>query len=135
MPKEGPYGFSRSMINRHVVLPTGTGAATLCAAVALGFRGRIKAARYIADVAATGAGASRTLRLLKNGSVVVGTATVVLADVDEVGEVKAITIDRALNDFTDTDTLTVDIASGGTAFTAGAGNIEIEFLHRPQAYD
>lgn len=127
MPREASYGFHRAFIESPNVIPTGTGAATLRAAFTPGFRFIIEKVRWVTTVAGTGAGASRTFRVLKNASVVAATRTLVLADTAAVGQTVDYTVTAADATFDDDDTLTLDVAAGGTAFTAGQGYVEIQY--------
>lgn len=124
-------GYARQTISIPVVLPAGTGAATLLPAIALGHQYEVEDAWYIPTVAATGAGASRSVRILR-GSTVVATRTLVLADADTVGtDAPAFTVTPNLP-FRDGDTLSIDVAAGGTAFTAGSGYVLIVARQRLQ---
>ena len=80
-----------------------------------------------------GASASRTFRVIKGAGTVVATATILLAETTPVGLQKAFTVTAAEAEFDDDDTLTVDFASGGTAFSAGAGNLIIQYRQSPSA--
>lgn len=105
-----------------VVLPAGTGAADLVTGFVPGYRGKIKSWQYVADTAATGAGATRDFNLEIGTTDVTGSATTIaLADVDTVGERKAGSAITAANEFDDDDAISIEVAAGGTAFTAGAG--------------
>jgi hypothetical protein len=110
----------------HVVLPGGTGAEDQLTSVPLKGNGKVRAWSLTADVAATGSGASRTFNLEIGTVDITGTATAVaLADVDAVGETKTMGAPTALNTYRDGDTLSMEVASGGTAFTAGEVNVVV----------
>lgn len=106
----------------HAVLPAGTSAGDLVTEVPLKGSGKIVAWSYTATVAATGAGATRTLNLEIGTTNVTSTATALaLADADAVGETKTLTAPTAANEYKDGDLLSIEVAAGGTAFTAGEG--------------
>lgn len=132
MPKLAPYGFLRHFLSALANLPAGTGAATLRAAFTPGFQLTVEKVRFITTVAGTGAGASRVVRLLKNGATVIATRTLVLADTAAIGQTVDFTVTAADATLRDTDTLTIDVAAGGTAFTAGQGIVEVQCRQRPQ---
>jgi hypothetical protein len=132
MPRYAPFGYQRFPLSFYVLLPTGTGAAEIVTDWTAGFNFVVEAVSYYTAVAGTGTSASRTFRVLKGASTVVATATLALADTSDLGEAKAFTVTAADAEFSDTDTLTVDFASGGTAFTAGAGNLVIRCRALPQ---
>jgi hypothetical protein len=132
MPRYAPYGYQRFPLNFYFALPTGTGAVEYVTDWTPGFSFVVEAVTWYTAVAGTGSGASRTFRVLKGASTVVATATLALADTSDVGEAKAFAVTAADAEFSDTDTLTVDFASGGTAFTAGAGNLVIRCRALPQ---
>lgn len=132
MPRLAPYGFQRSQTNIYVPLPAGTSAAEIVTDYTPGFGLVVEKVEAFVAIVGTGTSASRTFRVLKGASTVVATATLVLADTDTLGKRKAFTVTAADAEFDDDDTLTVDFASGGTAFTAGAVNLIIQFRQRNQ---
>lgn len=133
MPREAAGGgWIRGYLNIYVPLPAGTTAAEIVTDLVAGFKFTVEAVSYFAAVAATGAGASRTFRVLKGASTVVASRTLLLAEADTLGEQAALTVVPADATFLDGDVLTVDFASGGTAFTAGAGNLVIRYRTRMQ---
>lgn len=132
MPREtAGAGYIRTPLNLRIPIPTGTGAVELVTDAVLGYKYSVEKVEAFVTVAGTGAGASRTLRLLKGASTVVATATVTLAGTDTVGKKVAFTVTDG-NELLDTDTLTVDFASGGTAFTAGELNLVATLRQRMQ---
>lgn len=132
MPRTAPYGVIRGTLNFYALLPAGTGAVELITDWAAGFAYTIESVKGYVVVAGTGTSASRTFRVLKGASTVVATATLILADTATVGAEKALTVTAANAKYGDTDTLTVDFASGGTAFTAGALAMTIVYRQSPQ---
>lgn len=132
MPRNAPYGFIRSQLGIYVPLPAGTGAVEVVTDYVPAFGLVIEKVEAIVAVAGTGVAASRTFRVLKGASTVVATRTLVLADTATVGARAAFTVTAADAEFDDDDTLTVDFASGGTAFTAGAVNLLIQYRQRNQ---
>jgi hypothetical protein len=95
----------------------------------------LEAAYFTTTVVATGAGATRTLRVLKGASTVVATGTITLAGMSDLGEQTALTVtdDHNTNRFDDAETLTIDSpAAGAVAFTAGEGMLTLVWRTRPQ---
>lgn len=132
MPRQAIYGVQRAPLTFYHAIPAGTSAVEIVTDFTPGYRFAVESVKAYVAVAGTGAGATRTYRVLKGASTVVATATLALADTDTVGKEKAFTVTPANAEFTDTDTLTVDFASGGTAFTAGALNLVIVLRQYPQ---
>lgn len=132
MPRYAGYGAIRGAFQFYLPLPAGTGAAEPVTDYVAGFQYVIEKVTFVTQVAGTGASASRTFRVIKGASTVVATVTLALADTATVGALKAFTVTSANADFSDTDTLTVDFASGGTAFTAGAGVLLVQYRQQPQ---
>jgi len=132
MPRHAPYGWIRGQFNIYIPLPTGTGAVEPLTDYVPAFGLVIEKVEAVVAVAGTGASASRTFRVVKGAAIVAATRTLVLADTATVGQRSAFTVAPADAEFGDADTLTVDFASGGTAFTAGAVNLIIQFRQRAQ---
>lgn len=132
MPRKAPYGVHRSTLSVYHAIPTGTGAVEIVTDWVAGFTYTIESVKAYVAVAGTGAGATRTYRVLKGASTVAATRTLALADTATVGAGIAFTVTPANATFSDTDTLTVDFASGGTAFTAGALNLVIVYRQESQ---
>lgn len=117
-----------SSVSLPLVFPTGTSAIDLITGYTPGFRGKIVGWEIVASVAATGAGASQTINLEIGTTDVTGTATAfLLANLDTIGKRQAGGTPTALNEFSDTDTISVELAASGTAFTAGSGSIVLKF--------
>jgi len=128
MPRLAAYGFARHQISISANFPAGTGLVEALTDLVPGFAFVIERVSIIVDTAATGAGASRSLRITKGASTVAASTTYVLADGATVGTFKALTLgteeDRT---FSDTDTLSVEwLAAGAVAFTAGRFQILIQ---------
>jgi hypothetical protein len=132
MPREAPFGVIRSTLNVYIPIPSGTSAAEIITDWVAGFGYTVESVKAYVAVAGTGSGATRTLRVIKGASTVVASGTVTLAGTDTLGEQTALSVTAANAEFSDTDTLTVDFASGGTAFTAGALNLVITLRQKPQ---
>lgn len=133
MPRYAQHGVIRGEKNAYIVLPAGTTAIEYITDWTPGFAFEIESVKAYTQTAGTGAGASRTFRVLKGASTVAATATLALADTATAGQEKAFTVSASPdNKFSDTDTLTVDFAAGGTAFTAGAVNLCIVYRQLPQ---
>lgn len=107
-----------------IVFPTGTSAIDLITNYPVGYKGKIIGWHIVASVAATGASASQTINLEINTTDVTGTATAfALADLNAIGKVKAGGVPTANNEFEAGDTISVELAASGTAFTAGSGHV------------
>lgn len=134
MPREtSGSGWIRTLFNIYIPLPTGTGAVEPVTDITFGYRFIVEKAWAVAQVAYTGASASRTFRIIKGASTVAATRTLVLADGATVGQAVAFTASAQPDCiFEDTDTFTVDFASGGTAFTAGALDLVVQIRHKTQ---
>jgi hypothetical protein len=132
MPRKAPYGVNRGTLSFNVLLLSGTGAVEFVTDWVAGFTYTIESVKAYVQTAGAGTSASRTLRVLKGASTVVATATVLLAEVDTIGKERALTVTAANATYSDTDVLTVDIASGGTQFTAGELNLVIVYRQQPQ---
>lgn len=132
MPRKAPYGVQRHTLNFYHAIPAGTGAVEIVTDWVAGFSYVIESVKAYVAVAGTGTSASRTYRVLKGASTVAATRTLVLADTATVGAEVAFTVTPANAEFSDTDKLTVDFASGGTAFTAGALNLVIVYREANQ---
>lgn len=99
-----------------------TAAADLLTNYVVGYAFKILSVSFTTTTIGAGAGATQTLNLEINSTNVTGGAvTVTLAGTDTLGELTAGTPVTAANVGTATDTLSVEVAAGGTVFTAGAG--------------
>ena len=113
-----------------VVLPGGTGAADLLTDLILPFSGEIVDWAFVTTVVSTGAGATRTFNVEIGTTNVGGTATAIaLADTDTVGKVKELGAASGDNRFRKDEKLSIEVAAGGTAFTAGEGYFIIWARH------
>lgn len=131
MPREANSpGWVRGFLSVYHPIPTGTGAVEIATDLTPGFKYIVEKVTAVVAVAGTGTSASRTYRVLKGASTVVATRTLALADTATVGALIPFTVNE--NEMLDADTLTVDFASGGTAFTAGALNLIIQYRTRAQ---
>jgi len=107
-----------------IVFPVGTSAIDLITGYTPGYRGKIIGWQIIASVAATGTAASQTINLEIGTTDVTGTATAfLLAGLNAIGKVAAGTAPTGANEFGPTDTISVELAASGTAFTAGSGHL------------
>ena len=133
MPRFAPYGWQRSQFN--INIPAGdlatTSAVAVASALPLGFKYVIEKVTYVASVAHTGAGGSRTINV-KKGTTVVATVALAVADLGTAGAFKALTVDATEALFDDGDTLTIDFSSGGTVYSAGSGELIIQIREEPQ---
>jgi hypothetical protein len=135
MPRLAPYGFTRDVIVLTIPFPAGTGQVTSILSLPLGFAGTVERAAIYASVVATGAGATRTLNIRKGiaTGTVMATATVALADLNAVGNVKAVPAVAGAADFADADTLTIEwAAAGAVAYTAGTFHVAITVRQKAQ---
>jgi len=138
VPRIAPHGYSR-MFMTHPIPATalvGTGSIVIMLSKTLGFYAELERIEYVTSVAGTGSGASQTFYVRKGSATgtVCGTVTPTLATTTTIGMMVVGTITSAAgeNKFTDTDTMTLERAASGTAFTAGAGTIYLTFRVKPQ---
>ena len=132
MPRRAPYGVLRGALNFTIPIPAGTTAAEIVTDWVGGFEYTVESVKAYVAVAGAGAAATRTLRVLKGASTVVASVAVALADTQTLGAEKVVPVTAANATLRDTDPLTVDFASGGTAFTAGQLNLVITYRQHPQ---
>lgn len=131
MPRYSPYGFGRFFLPFSIPLAplNSTSAVVQALSLALGFRFVIEKGLYIATTAHAGASGSRTVNVRKGtaSGTVVTTFNPTTAGLGTPGTVLTGTIVTSgsppANDFGDSDTLTIEFASGGTAITAGTAEI------------
>jgi hypothetical protein len=89
---------------------------------------------FVTTVAGTGAGASQTFNLeIGSTNVTGGSLNVTLASTDTIGEVTAGTAITAANVGTAADAISIEMAAGGTVFTAGAGYFVIKIQNMDTA--
>ncbi|MBI4899002.1 MAG: hypothetical protein HY829_00835 [Actinobacteria bacterium] len=137
MPRLSPYGFARTVLN--IAIPgvgflVSTSQVSAILSKTLGFACVLEKMEVVTTAVGTGAGASRVLNVRKGSATgtVVATATLALATQGTLGTVNVgtLTTANAANKFSDTDTLTVEFASGGTTFTAGGVELVLTFRHQ-----
>lgn len=101
-----------------------TSAADLMSAYTPGYAFELLSVEFITTTLGTGAGASQVLNLeIGTTNVTGGALTLLLADTDTLGKKKAATAITAANTGSASDTISLEVAAGGTVFTAGAGFI------------
>lgn len=99
-------------------------AADLLTNYTLGYAFKILSISFSTTTISAGAGASMVLNAEINATNVTGgVLTVTLASTDTLGELTAATAITAANTGLSTDTLSIEVAAGGTIFTAGEGVI------------
>lgn len=99
-----------------------TSAADLVTNFTPGFKFKILAVDFVTTTLGTGSGASQTLNLeIGTTNVTGGVVNPTLAGTDTLGELTAGTAVTAANTGSASDTISVEVAASGTAFTAGAG--------------
>ena len=105
-------------------IPAGTAVAEIITNLVLGFRFKILSWSFVTDIAGEGVGASRVYNM-EIGAVDVGTVpstcTLTLASTSDPGELTAGTAVSGAQTGSATDTFSIQLATGGTAFTAGSG--------------
>lgn len=126
-------GWVRQQLVIPVTLPAGTGAFEAITDHQPGYKRVIESVAAFVAVAGVGAGATRTLRVVKNAATVVASATITLAGTATPGTLIDLPVTAADAEFLDGDTFTVDMPAGGTAFTAGAVNLIVNLRTRLQA--
>lgn len=101
-----------------------TGGVDIATGIVLGHKFKILSWEFITTLAGTGSGASLVCNL-EIGTTDVGTSpstcTVALAGTNTIGKRTAGTAVSGANTGTASDALSVEVAGGGTAFTAGSG--------------
>lgn len=103
-----------------------TAAADLVSGLTLGHRGKLVAMYFTTTTMGTGASASQVINLeIGTTNVTGGVLTLLLADTTPLGKTTAATAITALNEFSATDTISVEVAASGTVFTAGNGTLTI----------
>lgn len=103
-----------------------TAAADLMTGFTPGHAGKIVKMEFVTTTLGTGASASQVLNLeIGSTNVTGGVLTLLLADTTPLGKITAATAITAGNEFTATDTISLEVAASGTVFTAGAGAVII----------
>lgn len=105
-------------------LPSGTGAADMVTTLVIGFKFRIVSWSFVTDVVGVGAGASRVFNMEIGGTdvgTVVSTVTLTEAGTTPKGVVTNGTAISGANTGSAADNFSIEVAAGGTAFTAGSG--------------
>lgn len=103
-----------------------TAAADLITGLTLGHRGKILAMSFTTTTLGTGTSASQVLNLeIGSTNLTGGVLTLLLADTTPLGKITAATAITALNEFSATDTISLEVAASGTVFTAGAGFVTL----------
>lgn len=99
-----------------------TAAIDIMTTMTLGHAFKLLDLSFVTTVAGTGASASQVFNLeIGTTNVTGGVLTLLLADTDTIGKIKAATAITALNTGTASDTISIEMAASGTVFTAGAG--------------
>jgi hypothetical protein len=102
--------------------PAGTSAGDMVTTFVPGYRFKLLALDFVTSIAGTGAGATQTYNLeIGTTNVTGGTCNVTLASTSAVGELTAGAAITAANVGLATDSISIEQAASGTAFTAGAG--------------
>lgn len=104
-----------------------TAAADLLTNYVVGYAFKILSVSFAATTISTGVAASQTLNLeIGTTNVTGGIVTITLAGTDTLGELTPGTAITAGNVGTATDTISIEVAAGGTVFTAGRGVLLIK---------
>lgn len=111
-----------------------TAAADLLTNYVLGFAFKILSVSFVTTTIGAGAGASQVLNLeIGTTNVTGGVVTLTEAATDTLGELTAGTAITANNVGTASDTLSIEVATGGTVFTAGNGALLLKIQNMDQA--
>lgn len=87
-----------------------------------GYKFKLLSFAFVTTVAGTGASASQVFNLeIGTTNVTGGVLTLALADTDTIGKVTSATAITAANTGANNATISIEMAAGGTVFTAGAG--------------
>jgi hypothetical protein len=134
MPRFAAYGVQRGQFNIPCNFPAGTGLVESLTDFVPGFQFVIEKVSVVVDTVATGAGASRALRITKGASTSAASRTYVLADGTPVGKSVDLTLGtEADRTFSDVDTLSIEwLAAGAVAFTAGRFHLVIQYRQKLQ---
>ena len=138
MPRIAPHGYNRMFMTFPITAAQllGTGAMNIVLSKTLGFSAELEKIEFVVTVVCTGTSATQTFNVRKGSATgtVCGTITPVVAETGTMGlcVVGTITSAAGQNKFTDTDTMTLERAASGTAFTAGAGTIYLTWRVKPQ---
>ena len=134
MPRNGPFGWIRTVENLRITVASGTSAEEYLTDLVPGFQRILVAAYFISDGSGAGASASRLIRIVKGASTVAASRTLVLANTQTIGLASAFTLSTTASDyqFYDADTLTIDVTAAGTQFTTLTGTIKMVWKQKPQ---
>lgn len=138
MPRLATYGYVRQHMNLNIPAAhlVGTGQIVQMLSKTLGFFAELERVEFVVTTACTGTSATQTFNVRKGSAsgTVCGTVTPTLAATGTIGNVVAgtITSTSGANVFTDIDTVSVERAASGTAFTAGDGYLVLTWRVRAQ---
>lgn len=108
-----------------------TAAADLMTAYTPGYAFELLSLEFVTTTIGTGTGASQILNLeIGTTNVTGGALTIALADTATLGTKKAATTITAANTGTASDTISIEVASGGTIFTAGSGFLLLKLRNK-----
>jgi len=139
MPRFAPFGYNR--ITLAITIPgvgylISTSQANVAVSKTLGFAAELEKMDVVTTTVGVGAGGSRVLNVRKGNATgtLCGTATIAVATQGTLGVVNAGTMTTAngANKFLDSDTLTVEFATGGTTYSAGGLELLLTFRVRNQ---
>lgn len=105
----------------------GTSAADLISGLVLGHRFKILSLQFVTSTAGTGSGATQTFNLeIGTTNLTGGVLNLTLANQQTTyGQITSATPITGNNEGSATDAISLEMAAGGTAFTAGAGSFVI----------
>lgn len=108
-----------------------TAAADLMTNYTPGYAFELLSLEFVTTTIGAGAGASQVLNLeVGTTNVTGGALTIALADTATLGAKKAATAITAANTGTSSDTISIEVATGGTVFTAGAGVLLLKLRNK-----
>lgn len=111
-----------------------TAAADLITNYTPGYAFKVLSVSFVTTTLGTGAAASQTLNLeIGTTNLTGGVVNVTLASTDTLGEITAGTAVTAANVGTAADTISLEVAAGGTVFTAGAGVLLVKIQNMDTA--
>ena len=135
-----PTTVGTSILTIPHTMASGTSAGEVATTYTLGFAFKILGWSFVTDVPGVGSGASRVFNM-EIGAVDVGTVastcTLTEASTSDKGEKTAGTTVTGANTGSATDTFSIEVASGGTAFSAGSGYflVQIQNTEISDAFD
>lgn len=124
--KQGSGIYNLTIPLTSLVTGLGTSAVDVLTNLTVGHKFKLLSFDWVTTVAGTGSGATQSFNLeIGTTNVTGGVVNPTLASTATIGSVTAGTAITANNVGSETDTLSIELAAGGTVFTAGGGYFRI----------